>query len=150
MGFVRVGCRDVAGEPEIGAGRDGFAEIIGIEYVEHGPELVRARAEVSDRIRQPYGIVHGGAYAAIAESICSAATALAVMPEGKLAMGQSNSATFLRPIAEGHVNATARSRHRGRTTWIWDVEITDDGDRLCALVRMTVAVREADPGGGSR
>ena len=56
-------------------------------------------------------------------------------------MGQSNSATFMRPITEGHVNAVARTRHRGRTTWVWDVEITDDEERLCALVRMTVAVR---------
>jgi uncharacterized protein (TIGR00369 family) len=133
----------VASEPRIAAGADGFAEVIGIEYLEHSPEVVRARAEVTDRIRQPYGIVHGGAYSAIAESICSTATALAVMGEGRIAMGMSNSATFLRPIADGHVNATARSRHRGRTTWIWDVEISDDADRLCALVRMTVAVREA-------
>ena len=123
-------------------GKDGFAELIGLEYVEHAPDLVRARAEVSDGIRQPYGIVHGGAYSAIAESICSSATALAVMAEGKVAMGQANSATFLRPISDGHVNATARRRHGGRSTWIWDVEITDDSDRLCALVRMTVAVRE--------
>jgi uncharacterized protein (TIGR00369 family) len=49
----------------------------------------------------------------------------------------------MRPITEGHVNAVARTRHRGRTTWVWDVEITDDAERLCALVRMTVAVRPA-------
>jgi 1,4-dihydroxy-2-naphthoyl-CoA hydrolase len=142
----------VASEPEIGLRPDGFGEVIGIEYLEQGPELVRARAAVSDRIRQPYGIVHGGAYSAIAESICSAATALAVIDDGKVAMGMSNSATFLRPISDGHVNAAARSRHRGRTTWIWDVEITDDDQRLCALVRMTVAVRDAPhqpPGGAS-
>jgi 1,4-dihydroxy-2-naphthoyl-CoA hydrolase len=61
-------------------------------------------------------------------------------------MGQSNSATFIRPITEGYVHATARPRHRGRTTWVWDVEITDDQDRLCALVRMTIAVRPARAG----
>jgi len=133
----------MAVEPEGSAGRDGLAEVIGLEYLEQGADVVRARAPVSDRIRQPYGIVHGGIYSAIAESICSAATALAVMDEGRVAMGMSNSATFLRPIADGHVNASARSRHRGRTTWVWDVEFTDDDERLCALVRMTVAVREA-------
>jgi uncharacterized protein (TIGR00369 family) len=57
------------------------------------------------------------------------------------AMGQSNSATFIRPITQGHVHGTARPRHRGSTTWVWDVEITDDQERVCALVRMTVAVR---------
>ena len=65
-----------------------------------------------------------------------------------VAIGQSNQATFLRPIADGHVNADARPRHRGRTTWIWDCEITDDEGRLCALVRMTIAVRPAVRPGG--
>ena len=65
----------------------------------------------------------------IAESICSAATWLAVRGDGMAAMGQSNTATFLRPITEGHVNAVARPRHRGRTSWVWDVEIADDEGR---------------------
>jgi len=128
-------------EPRTPPGRDGFGELIGLEYGEYGPEEVHARLEVTDDIRQPVGLVHGGAFAAMAESMCSAATWLAVKDDGMAAMGQSNNATFMRPITEGHVNALARPRHRGRTTWVWDVEITDDDDRLCALVRMTVAVR---------
>jgi len=122
-------------------GRDGFGDVLGLEYLETAPEEVRARAPVGDHLLQPAGLVHGGVYSAIAESVCSAATWLAVHDQGMAAMGQSNSATFLRPITQGHVNALARPRHRGRTTWVWDVEITDDDDRLCALVRMTVAVR---------
>ena len=133
------------GEP---LGRDGLGELIGIEHQDTGPGEVRARVEVTDDIRQPFGLVHGGVYGALAESICSAATWRAVQSEGMDAMGQANSATFLRPITDGHVNAVARPRHRGRTTWVWDVEITDDDDRLCALVRMTVAVRPS-PGIGS-
>ena len=58
-----------------------------------------------------------------------------------VAMGQSNSTSFLRPITEGHVNAVAPPPSRGRTSWVWDVEITDDEGRLCALARMIVAVR---------
>jgi len=122
-------------------GRDGLGELIGLEYLDRSADEVRARVEVTDGVRQPMGLVHGGVYAAIAESICSAATWGAVHGDGMVAMGQSNSATFLRPITEGHVNAVARPRHRGRTTWVWDVEITDDEGRTCALVRMTVAVR---------
>jgi 1,4-dihydroxy-2-naphthoyl-CoA hydrolase len=122
-------------------GRDGLGELIGLEYLDADPDEVRARVKVTDRIRQPAGLVHGGVYAAMAESICSAATWLALHGDGMAAMGQSNNATFLRPISEGHVNAVARPRHRGRTTWVWDVEIADDEDRLCAMVRMTVAVR---------
>jgi uncharacterized protein (TIGR00369 family) len=120
----------------------GFAELIGTEWIDLDPDEARARVAVDDRHKQPYGIVHGGVYATLAESLCSAATHTAVQKEGKVAMGQSNSTTFLRPVTEGHVNAVARSRHRGRTTWVWDVELTDDDDRVCALVRMTIAVRE--------
>ena len=120
---------------------DGLGAAIGIEYLESSPEPVRARVPVTDRIRQPYGIVHGGAHSVIAESICSRATGIAVAEEGMAAMGQSNQATFLRPVTDGYVNAEARSRHRGRTTWVWDCELTDDDGRLCAMVRMTIAVR---------
>ncbi len=122
-------------------GRDGLGDLIGLEYLDTDPDEVRARLEVSDDVRQPVGLVHGGVFAAMAESMCSAATWLRVKDDGMAAMGQSNSATFIRPITQGHVNAVARPRHRGRTTWVWDVEIADDDDRLCALVRMTVAVR---------
>ncbi len=121
---------------------DGFAGLVGIEYLDHGPDGIRARVPVSDRVRQPYGIVHGGVHATIAETICSYATAVGVGADGMIAMGQSNNTTFLRPISDGHVNAAATVRHRGRTTWVWDVEITDDENRVCALVRITVAVRE--------
>ena len=126
--------------------RDGLGELIGLEYLDVSPEEVGARLEVTDDVRQPAGLVHGGVFASMAESMCSAATWLGVKDEGMAAMGQSNSATFIRPITDGHVNATARPRHRGRTTWIWDVEITDDDHRLCALVRMTVAVRPIPAG----
>ena len=122
-------------------GRDGLSELIGVEYLELGPERARGRFAVTDAVRQPHGIVHGGAIAALAESICSRATYDAVSADGMVAMGQANQATFIRPIADGHVNATATSRHRGRTTWIWDCELSDDDGRLCALVRMTIAVR---------
>jgi 1,4-dihydroxy-2-naphthoyl-CoA hydrolase len=122
-------------------GRDGLGDLIGLEYLDAGADEVHARVEVTDAVRQPAGLVHGGVYAAMAESICSAATWLAVRDDGMAAMGQSNSATFLRPITEGHVNAVARPRHRGRTSWVWDVEIADDEGRLCAMVRLTIAVR---------
>jgi 1,4-dihydroxy-2-naphthoyl-CoA hydrolase len=121
--------------------RDGLGELIGIEHLDAGADRVTARVAVTDRVRQPYGIVHGGAYAVIAESICSRATHEAVAADGMMAMGQANQATFLRPIVAGHINAEATVRHRGRTTWIWDCELSDDDGRLCALVRMTVAVR---------
>jgi 1,4-dihydroxy-2-naphthoyl-CoA hydrolase len=125
----------------------GLGRVLGFEYLEMGPELARARMAVSEDVVQPFGIVHGGALAALAESLCSVATHLHVKDEGSLAMGQSNAASFLRPIDSGHVTATARRRHAGRSTWVWDVEMHDDEERLCALVRMTVAVRPAHANG---
>ncbi|MGH2951850.1 MAG: PaaI family thioesterase [Solirubrobacterales bacterium] len=125
--------------------KDGLPALLGIEFFESGPELARGRIEVSERVLQPYGIVHGGVYAALAESICSWATDRAVAADGMAAIGQANQATFLRPISSGHVNAEATARHRGRTTWVWDCEVRDDDERLCALVRMTIAVRPRPP-----
>jgi uncharacterized protein (TIGR00369 family) len=101
----------------------------------------RAHVEVTAHHKQPAGLVHGGVLASIAESLTSQATYLGVRPDGRSAQGLSNQTSFLRPIVDGTIHALARLRHRGRTTWVWDVEITDDQDRLCALVRMTVAVR---------
>jgi 1,4-dihydroxy-2-naphthoyl-CoA hydrolase len=126
-------------EPETAP--SGFAEEVGVEWIDLDPDNARARVRIEPRHLQPFGIVHGGVYASLAESLCSAATYGAVRDDGLVAMGQSNDTTFLRPISDGYANATARSRHRGRTTWVWDVDVTDDEGRLCALSRMTIAVR---------
>ena len=118
---------------------------LGVEIVDADEEVAHARLPVSDRVRQPYGIVHGGAYAAMAESLVSMTTAMAVMNDGMIAVGQSNFTSFFRPISEGTVYAEAKRKHRGRTSWVWEVECSDDDGRLCALVRVTMAIR---PGGG--
>jgi len=118
-----------------------FDGLYGLQIDSATDEEVRAHVVVRDEIKQPAGLVHGGVFASIAESITSMATHLAVAGEGKSAQGLSNQTSFLRPILEGTIHAVARRRHRGRTTWVWEVDITDDQDRLCALVRMTIAVR---------
>jgi 1,4-dihydroxy-2-naphthoyl-CoA hydrolase len=120
----------------------GFDRLIGLEILSVGEEEVRAQVKVRDELLQPGGLVHGGVFATIAESVASIATWMAVQPEGKSAQGLSNQTSFLRPILDGTIHAVGRRRHRGRTTWVWEVDITDDRDRLCALVRMTVAVRD--------
>ncbi|MEA2442424.1 MAG: 1,4-dihydroxy-2-naphthoyl-CoA hydrolase [Thermoleophilaceae bacterium] len=117
--------------------------MLGFEPVEVGPELARARAEVGDQHKQPLGLVHGGVYAAMAESLASVATYQAVAPDGNIAVGLSNHTSFMRPILSGTIHAEARRRHRGSTTWVWEVEVTDDAGRLCALSRVTMAVRPA-------
>lgn len=116
---------------------------IGFEHLGAGDGQARGRFEITDSVRQPYGIVHGGAYAAAAESLASAATFMAVHGEGMLAMGQSNHTSFLRPVSQGTIHAEGTARHRGRTSWVWEVEFKDDEGRLCALSRVTMAVRPA-------
>jgi uncharacterized protein (TIGR00369 family) len=118
-----------------------FDALYGLELLEVTDERVRARVKVHDGVRQPMGLVHGGVFASMAESMTSMATAMAVLPDGHTAQGLSNQTSFVRPILDGTVHAEARRRHRGRTTWVWEVDITDDDGRLCAMVRMTIAVR---------
>ena len=121
----------------------GFDALFGLEFTELADEYAAGRVEVRDELKQPAGLVHGGVYASIAESLASVATQLAVAADGKYAMGLSNQTSFLRPITQGTIHATARARHRGRTTWVWEVEIKDDAGCLCVLTRTTVAVRDA-------
>jgi 1,4-dihydroxy-2-naphthoyl-CoA hydrolase len=119
-----------------------FDRHYGLEIDQATDELVRAHVPVVEHVLQPVGLVHGGVHASIAEALASVGTNVGVVPEGKIGLGQSNHSSFLRPITEGTIHAVARRRHRGRTTWIWDVELTDDEGRLCAISRVTIAVRD--------
>lgn len=120
--------------------------VLGFELLEVGPERATGRFAADDRVKQPLGLVHGGAFAAFAESLASVATYEAVAPDGLIAVGLSNHTSFLRPILAGIVHADCRRRHRGRTTWLWEVDFSDDEGNLCAVSRVTLAVRPA-PGG---
>jgi uncharacterized protein (TIGR00369 family) len=119
-----------------------FDGLYGLELTEIEDGLIRGQVSVRDAIKQALGLVHGGVFASVAEAMASYGTAVVVAPDGNIAVGMSNNTTFLRPITEGTVHAVARPRHRGRTTWVWDVEITDDAERTCAMSRVTIAVRE--------
>jgi len=127
----------------------GFDALIGLELLECTEELVRAQVPVRDDLRQPFGLVHGGVLTTVAETLASVGTAVVVFEEGKAAIGLANQTSFLRPITDGTIHGRAVRRHRGRTTWIWDIEISDDEGRLCALSRMTIAVRPLSRDSGS-
>src|SRR3954469_17601168 len=90
---------------------------------------VRGRVAVTDGLKQPLGLVHGGVFAVIAEEMTV---------DGGRAI--ANQTSFLRPVTEGVIHAVARRRHRGRTTAVWEVDVSDDAGRLCAVVRVTVAL----------
>jgi uncharacterized protein (TIGR00369 family) len=119
----------------------GFDGLYGLELLDLSDTEVHAQVTVREELKQGMGLVHGGVYAAMAESMASVATAVAVRTQGDVAMGLSNSTSFLRPVTEGVVHARATRIHRGRTTWVWDVRFSDDADRTCAVTRMTIAVR---------
>jgi 1,4-dihydroxy-2-naphthoyl-CoA hydrolase len=132
--------------PDVGADYavaedDSLDGVLGFEVVEIGDGEALARFPIQDRVRQRFGLVHGGAYAALAEMLATEATVAHVYRDGFAAMGSSNDTSFLRGARGEWITARARARHRGRTTWVWEVEHTDDEERLCALSRVTIAVR---------
>jgi 1,4-dihydroxy-2-naphthoyl-CoA hydrolase len=135
-----LGMPDVLEEYPVPAGRamDG---VLGLRMLSVEGGEAHAEAPVTDALRQRFGLVHGGAYAALAEMLATEATVQQVWDDGNRAMGLSNSCNFLRPMSDGTVHARARRLHAGRTTWVWDVDMTDDEGRLCASSRVVIAVR---------
>ena len=119
----------------------GFAELVGIEWLDDDPDHARARVEPRAELMQPFGLMHGGVSSTLVKSVCSRATALVVLPEGNAAMGQSINVNFMRAILDGTAEVRARARHRGNTSWVWEAEVVDSEDRTCALAQMTIAVR---------
>jgi len=128
-------------EPAVAVERS-FDGLYGLELLDHEPPAgpLRGRVRVRDELCRG-GVLHGGVLCAIAESLASQGTMAAVVGEGRAAMGLSNETSFLRPFTAGHVHAEARAVHRGRSTWVWTVDLRDDAGRLGAASRVTVAVR---------
>src|SRR6185437_15480711 len=120
----------------------GFDALYGLELTECSAELARGRLEIRDELRQPGGPVHGGVYGAIADALAVRGTAAGVSGEDKLAVGLANQITVLHPIESGTLHGTATRRHRGRTTWVWEVELADDAGRVSVAGRVTVSVRD--------
>ena len=132
--------------PDVGAEyavdeADSLDGVLGFEVVSIGEEEAVARFPVQDRVRQRFGLVHGGAYAALAEMLATEATVAQVYNEGFAAMGMSNDTSFLKGARGDWITARARRRHRGRTSWVWEIDHTDGEDRLVAVSRVTIAVR---------
>src|SRR5258706_8278286 len=114
----QVNFMTVSAEPSYAIPMDQTLDgVLGFEVLEMGPDHASARFEVENKHRQPFGIVHGGVYATLAEGLASGATYRQVMNDGKIAVGSSNFTSFLRPVSEGVVTATARALHSRRTSW---------------------------------
>ena len=118
----------------------GLADTLGIAMVELSPDRVVATMPVDDRTRQPFGLLHGGASVALAETAVSFGAWLNIDRERFAAVGLEINANHVRATREGTVRAVATPLHRGRTTQLWSVEITDDAGRLVCVSRCTIAV----------
>lgn len=116
-----------------------LAETLGIEFTELGDDYLKARMPVDHRTKQPAGILHGGASAALAETLGSVAAGLCVDPEKKRIVGLEINANHIRPVHDGWITAITRPVHVGNTTQIWDVRIHNEEDKLVCVSRLTVA-----------
>lgn len=118
----------------------GLAVALGIEMVELSRERVVATMPVDDRTRQPFGLLHGGASIALAETVASFGAAVLIDRERFAAVGLEINGNHLRPKTDGMVRATGVPVHVGRTTQVWSIEIADEDGRLVCISRCTLAI----------
>lgn len=122
--------------------RGGFNQTIGLRFESVSYEEVVAVVPVSPALHQPYGLVHGGVYAAMIETLASVGAALNALAIGRSAVGLENATTFLKAVREGTLTGRATPLSRGRRTQVWEVRITDDDDRLVAHGRVRMLCLE--------
>jgi 1,4-dihydroxy-2-naphthoyl-CoA hydrolase len=117
-----------------------ISKVLGIEITEAGPEKVVGRMPVDERTMQPWGLLHGGASVVLAETLGSVGSHLAVVDEGKNAVGVEINANHVRGVRSGWVTGTATLEHRGGRLHIWSIKITDEQERLVCTSRLTVMI----------
>lgn len=123
----------------------GWDAAMGLRFVHVDSERLVTELEVGDAHLQPYGLVHGGVYAGMIETTCSAAAAFSVFADGKIAVGLDNATSFLRAVRAGTLRCTAEPLSRGRRSHVWEGRVEDDRDRLVATGRVRLLILE--PGG---
>jgi len=126
----------------LNATRGGFNTLLGLRFVSVTYDKICAEVPVTSELHQPYGLVHGGVYSAMIETLASVGAAIHSMPTGKSTVGLENSTSFLRAVRKGVLHGTATPVTRGRRTHVWDVEIRDDEDRLAATGRVRMICLE--------
>ena len=116
---------------------------LGIEFLEVGDDFIRARAPVDTRTRQPVGILHGGVSVLLAETLGSCGAAFS-SPDGHRAVGLDINANHIRSVSDGWVTGIARPIHVGRTTHVWQIEMTNGAGQLTCVSRITMAILTPD------
>ncbi len=122
--------------------RPSVNDVLGVELVFANPERVVLRVTVDERVHQPYGVLHGGVSALLAEGAASIGGALSVGP-GHTVVGTELNCSHLRAMSEGVLTATATPIRKGRRVHVWGIELRDDADRLISVGRCTLQVLEA-------
>lgn len=117
-----------------------MAEFLGMEWTELGEDYVKIRMPVDQRTKQPYGLLHGGASCALAETIGSVASQLVLDPNKFICVGLEINANHIRSARTGFVHGIARPLHLGGTTHVWDIKIYDDQEKLICISRLTLAI----------
>jgi 1,4-dihydroxy-2-naphthoyl-CoA hydrolase len=117
-----------------------MAEFLGMEWTELGDDYIKIKMPVDQRTKQPYGLLHGGASCALAETIGSVASQLILDPNKFICVGLEINANHIRSARNGFVTGTAKPLHLGGTTHVWDIKIYDDANQLICISRLTLAI----------
>jgi uncharacterized protein (TIGR00369 family) len=123
--------------------RGGFELALGLTFTRATPDEVACEVPVGPNLTQPYGLVHGGVYCSIVETLASSGAAIHAMPRGQTTVGLENSTSFVRAVRSGKLIGTARPVHRGGRSQVWTVEIHDDTGKLAATGRVRMLCLEA-------
>lgn len=119
-----------------------MAEVIGIEFTAIGPDYLQARMPVDQRTHQPFGLLHGGASVALAETLGSVAAACCVDMNRQFCVGLEINANHIRGVRQGFVTGTTRPVHIGKKTQVWEIRIVNEKEELVCISRITMAVLE--------
>lgn len=117
-----------------------MAEVLDMKFVALEDDFLSASMPVTNSVKQPYGLLHGGASAALAETVGSVASSLCIDMDKQICVGLEINCNHIRGIRDGVVTATARPLHIGASTHVWDIKITDERGKLVCVSRLTVAV----------
>lgn len=121
-------------------GNNTLAQVLGMKFIEIGEDYLKSRMPVTPHTHQPYGILHGGASAALAETVGSVASSMCINNEKQICVGMEINCNHVRAKREGNIIATASPLHLGATSHIWDIRITDENNRLICVSRLTMAI----------
>lgn len=126
--------------PTIDLGRESLIRTLEIEMISATPERVVARMPVTPRVHQPFGLLHGGASVALAETVASIGAYVCVADQGMGAVGLEINANHIKGKRDGVVTAIGTPLHKGRSTHVWEVRIVDEDDKLVCISRCTLAI----------